>query len=155
VSSAPQKNVKILSRLFRRSGPPLHRMSGSLSSLENPCSQEKGDRTDNAGEDHPPCNVHDHHYEGPLPHQSVVRQLIGLISNEAKKQAQENRFRKRSGLNRRGYHKYDQADEKKEIKENRRRPKDLAPEDIPEVPVIKRFGDEAQPQKIDEKENWD
>jgi len=130
-------------------------MSGSVLRLENFCGQEKGDSAHKTGEDHSPREVYNYHYEGPVSHESIVRQLIGLIGDETKEQAQENRFIKRSGLNRRGDHKYDQAEEKEEIKENRRTPKDLTPKDIPQVPVIEGFGDEPQPQKIDEEENWD
>jgi hypothetical protein len=49
------------------------------------------------------------------------------------------------GLNSRGDHKNHQAEKKEEIKEDCCHPKDLAPEEIPQVPVIERFGDEAQP----------
>ena len=99
--------------------------------LENFRGHEKGDGTDKAGEDHSPRDVDDHHDEGPVLHQRIVCQLIGLVGNETEEQAQENRLCNRSGLNGRGYHKYDQAEEEEEIEQNRSRPKDLASKDVP------------------------
>ena len=61
---------------------------GSLLGLENFRGHEKGDGTDKAGEDHSPCDVHDHYDERPVFHQRVVRQLIGLVGNETKEEAQ-------------------------------------------------------------------
>ena len=104
---------------------------GKLLGMEQLGGHQKCDGADKAGEDHSPRNVHDHHNERPVLDQRVVRQLIGLIGNESKKKAQENCFKKRSGCNRRGYHKHDQAEKEKKVKNNRRPPKDLAPKDIP------------------------
>ena len=144
MSSTPQENVDILPGLSDKSDhyrpSPLPQFGGrgrgegkleyvegkDAIVLENLSSQQKGDGTDKAGEDHSPRNVHDDHDEGPVLDQRKVRQLISLISNETKEQAQENRLCKRSGLDCRGYHKYDQAEKEEKIKENRCSPKDLA-----------------------------
>lgn len=78
MSSAPQENVEVLSGLSDESGHRVYSIRGSPLGLENLCSHEKGDRTDKAGEDHSPCDVHRDHDEEPVSAQCVVGQLIGL-----------------------------------------------------------------------------
>lgn len=148
MSSATQKNFEILSGPLAGQANSTT-IKGKILILENLCGKEKGDRADEAGEDHSPRDVDDHHDEGPVLHQRVVRQLIGLVSDETKKQTQENRLCKRSGFDCRGYDKHNQAEEEEEIEQNRSRPKDLASKDVSQVPVIKRFSDQAEPKEID------